>query len=301
MRRLAAVAALDLALRCLLLVALLPALTGCVAPGSRSSDAASPRPTSSASPATARPVATPGGQEPLAAGGGPPPLVVASDLDNMPFAGVDEDGRPVGRDVEMMEAVAAAMGRTVRWHRAPFETLLPAAQGGFADVVCATLGVTEERAEKVAFSRPYFETVVTVVVRAGAGEPRGWDDLDGLRVAAGKGTTSEDAVRAKLPRAVLVTEAKEGLTSAERLLLGDVDGIAMDGPAADALVVGSGGALATLHTPLARERYALALPKDRADLLAAVDAALQQFERSGQMDRWNGKWGLRPVESASGR
>ena len=30
------------------------------------------------------------------------PLVVASDLDNMPFAGVDEQGTPIGRDVEMM-------------------------------------------------------------------------------------------------------------------------------------------------------------------------------------------------------
>ncbi len=280
------------------LLTLLTALTGCVAPASRSADRAPTTAAPDAATSTAAPAATATDpRTPDAA----PPLVVASDLDNMPFAGVDEDGRAVGRDVEMMEAVAAAMGRTVRWHRAPFETLLPAAQGGFADVVCATLGVTEERAEKVAFSRPYFETVVTVVVRAGPGEPRGWDDLDGLRVAAGKGTTSEEAVRAKLPRAVLVTEAKEGLTSAERLLLGDVDGIAMDGPAADALVVGSGGALATLHTPLARERYALALPMDRADLLAAVDAALRQFERSGQMDRWNGKWGLRPVASAAGR
>jgi len=224
------------------------------------------------------------------------PLLVASDLDNMPFAGVDAAGNPIGRDVDMMNAVAEALGRPIEWHRADFETLLPAAQSGLVDMVCATLGVTAERAKKVSFSRPYFETVIAVVVRAGEGEPRGWDDLDDKLVAAGEGTTSERAVRAKLPRAILAPESKDALGAAERLLLGEVDGIAMDGPAADALVADSGAALTTLHTPLAPERYALALPQDREKLLTAVNEALRGFEASGQMRRWNGKWGLRPTK-----
>ena len=273
-----------------LLVALV-ACAACVQPTRRGADA-SPGP-SATSPAA-------GAAGAAGADAGPPPLVVASDLDNMPFAGVDGLGRAVGRDVEMMEALARELGREIRWHRAPFETLLPSAQAGFPDVVCATLGVTAERAQKVAFSRPYFETVITVVVRSGAGEPRGWDDLDGLSVAAGAGTTAERAVRAKLPRASLVTEQKSDLGAAERLLLGEVDGIAMDGPAADALVADSGGALTTLVTPLASERYALALPRDRADLLAQLDALLERFEAEGRLRRWNGKWGLRPVQAPAG-
>lgn len=259
-------------------------LSACVTPGR-----------TTAEPAATRPGAAPLAESPMA------PLVVASDLDNMPFAGVDEDGTPIGRDVEMMEAIAATLGRPIRWHRADFETLLPSAQGGWPDVVCATIGVTEERARKVAFSRPYFETVITVVVRSGAGEPRGWDDLNGLLVAAGTGTTSEDAVRRKLPRAVLAPVSKQGLTSAERLLLGEVDGIAMDGPNAEALVADSGGALTTLHTPLTAERYALVLPPGRTELLADINAALRDLERSGQLKRWNGKWGLRPVASSPDR
>ncbi len=229
----------------------------------------------------------------------PAELLVGSDLDNLPFAGVDAQGAPIGRDVEMMESIAAKLGRRIRWHRAPFDTLLPAARGGWTDVICATLGITEERAKTVLFSRPYFETVVTVVVRSGPGEPRGWDDLNGKLVAAGAGTTSESAVRSKLPRAQLALSAKQGLTSAERLLLGEVDGIAMDGPAADALVAGSGGALTTLHTPLATESYALALPKDRSQLVQLIDAALRELEASGDLQRLNGKWGVRSVGRSS--
>jgi ABC-type amino acid transport substrate-binding protein len=229
-------------------------------------------------------------------GPGPAPLLVASDLDNEPFAFLDENGQPAGRDVEMMEALAESLGRPITWHRSPFETLLPSAQGGFTDIVCATLGITPDRAQRVAFSRSYFDTVITVLVRSGAGEPRGWNDLDGRLVAAGQGTTSERAVREHLPRAVLVLENKNGLGSAERLILGEVDGIAMDGPNADALVAGSGGALDTLHTPLAAEHYALALPRDRRALLSDINAALLELERSGELTRLNGKWGLRPVK-----
>ena len=52
------------------------------------------------------------------------PLVVASDLANMPFAGLDAQGRPIGRDIEMMEAIAASLGRPIEWRRMDFETLL---------------------------------------------------------------------------------------------------------------------------------------------------------------------------------
>ncbi|RKY17023.1 MAG: hypothetical protein DRQ55_16725, partial [Planctomycetota bacterium] len=183
-------------------------------------------------------------------------LVVASDLDNMPFAGVDEDGTPRGRDVEMMQALARHMGRELSWKRIPFETLLPSAQAGLVDVVCATVGITPERAEKVDFSETYFETVIAVLVRSGVGEPRRWSDLDGKRVAAGAGTTSERAVRRVLPDARGIYQNKRGLSPAERLLVGDVDAVAMDGPNADAAVAASAGALRLLDTPLSIERYA---------------------------------------------
>lgn len=220
------------------------------------------------------------------------PLVVASDLDNMPFAGVDELGRPVGRDVEMMEALAEALGREIEWKRRPFETLLPAAQGGYVDVVCATLGITPERAEKVSFTRPYFETVIQVVVRAGDGEPRSWQDLVGRKVAAGRDTTSERALITTLPSTQAVLENKSGLNAAERLLVGEVDGVVMDGPNAAELVRSSEGALALLEPPLATERYGLALPLGAETLRAALDRALEAMRRDGSLEALNRRWGL---------
>ena len=225
-----------------------------------------------------------------------PPLVVASDLDNMPFAGLDTDGTPEGRDVAMMEALAERIGRSITWRQIPFETLLPSAQAGLVDVVCATVGITPERAALVDFGEPYFETVIDVVVRTGPGEPRRWADLDGRPVAAGVGTTSERAVRRVLPRALGRFENKAGLSAAERLLVGEVDGVAMDGPAAAALVAASAGSLTTLDTPLAAERYALVFPSDRDALRRALDGALADMRRMGELARLDSTWGTSPRE-----
>lgn len=228
------------------------------------------------------------------------PLVVASDLENPPFAEVDADGREKGRDVEMMEAIATALRRPIEWRRMPFVELLPAVERGDVDVACATLGITPERARRVAFSVPYFETEIAAIARTGEGEPRSVGDLDGKKVAAGKGTTSERAVLLRIPRAAGVFENKNQLPAQERLLAREVDAAVLDGPSADAIVARSGGALTRLAGDLGAESYALALPKSRTELLAKINRALLGMKERGEMRALDAKYALRPRVSNGG-
>lgn len=218
------------------------------------------------------------------------PLVALSDLDNAPFAWVDESGQARGRDVEMMEALAGSLGRELEWRRMPFNELLDALERGEGDVVCATLGITPQREARFDFTTPYFETAIAVVVRAdGPADPLA---LGAGRVSAGLGTTSEYAARAELPEAVLVLEDKTGRTLTQRLVAGEVDAAVMDGPAADALVGAAEGALVRWSQDLAAERYALALRDGDRDLLARLDAALASMRESGAMARLDERHGL---------
>lgn len=225
-----------------------------------------------------------------------PTLIVASDLDNMPFAGVDQLGQPIGRDVEMMRLLADRLGRPLHWLRMPFDELLDAVEAGEVDVVCATIGITAERDTRIDFSDPYFTTAIEVVVRRGPGEPRRWADLDGRKVAAGRGTTSERALRRVLPRSIGVYENKSRLGAFERLLSGAVDGLAMDGPNARALVGQHATELTLLLTPLASERYALVVGTGRRELQATLDRALAGLRRDGTMAELDTAWGLQPTD-----
>jgi polar amino acid transport system substrate-binding protein len=220
------------------------------------------------------------------------PLVVASDLDNPPFAGVDAAGAPVGRDVGMMAMLAREIGRELEWRRMPFAQLLPAVEAGEVDIVCATIGVTPERARRVAFTVPYFRTAIAVVARAGAGEPRTLSDLAGRRVSAAAGTTSERAVRLRVPRALGVFENAKGTPALERLLAREVDAAVMDGPAADALVARSEGSLVRLAGALDVELYALALPLEDAALASSLDEALAAMSADGRLRALDARYGL---------
>jgi polar amino acid transport system substrate-binding protein len=223
---------------------------------------------------------------------GPQALVVASDLDNPPFASVDESGVPVGRDVEMMQEIAAHLGRRLEWKRMPFDRLLAAVETREVDLVCATIGVTPERAERVAFTRPYYRTAIAVVVRVGRGEPTSLAELAGKRVAAGAGTTSQRAVQRRLGASIGVFENKGEVPAGERLITGEIDAAVMDGPAADALVGEGLGRLARLPEGLATESYALVLPKGEQLLLAELDVHLERLDRTGRLRRLNERFGL---------
>jgi len=221
-----------------------------------------------------------------------PPLRVASDLDNAPFAFVDDTGAAHGRDVEMMQELAARLGRELLWVRMPFADLLPAVEEGAVDAVCATIGITPERAERVAFTRPYYRTAIAVVVRAGDGEPKSLADLDGMRVSGAEGTTSERAVHLHLPNARPAAPAGKDLPATDLLLAGELDAAVSDGPAADAMVRASGGRLVRLTEDLEREDYAIVVTLGHAELLRELDAALATLDRSGWLTALDERYGL---------
>tara|TARA_R110002094_G_scaffold72294_1_gene80615 strand:- start:203 stop:982 length:780 start_codon:yes stop_codon:yes gene_type:complete len=219
-------------------------------------------------------------------------LLIASDLDNMPFAGVAEDGTPIGRDVEMMQRLCERAGFALSWSRMPFDQLLPKVEDGRVDVVCATLGITEERAQRVLFVGPYFHTQIAVVVRTGEGEPRSIIELDQLSVSGAAGTTSQRAIMRHLPGSTGVFENKTGGSARYRLLSREIDAAVMDGPAADALVAQSAGKLRRIVEPLAWERYALALPKTHTEVAARLQQALFEMESNGELKELDRRHGL---------
>lgn len=218
-------------------------------------------------------------------------LIVGCDLANPPFAS-GTPAQPMGRDVDMMQRIGARLGVPIVWEQIPFEHLLEVLERGEVDVVCATLGITPEREQRVLFTQPYFETEIALVVRAGPGEPRTFAALAGKRVGAGVGTTSERAVRRMLGNALCVPASKVGATTAELLLAGELDAAAMDGPNADQMVAGSEGRLARLKGSLDKERYALAVSKQRPGLRDKLDLVLDEMVKNRTLSELDRTYGL---------
>ena len=221
-----------------------------------------------------------------------PRLLVASDLANPPFAWVDAEGEPRGRDVEMTQLLAQALERELVWRPMPFDQLLDAVESGAVHMAVATLGRTPEREARLPFTRTYYQTSISVVVRRGNGEPTTTTDLAGRTVSAGRGTTSEDAARLHLATSTIAEPSAKGDTSLDRLLAGEVDALVLDTPNARALVELYPTALALLEPALTEEHYAIPVRKDDPGLLASLNAALENLDSTGQLTELNTRHGL---------
>lgn len=219
-------------------------------------------------------------------------LRVACDFDNAPFAFVDDAGAYGGRDVEMMESLGKEMGVTIEWVKLPFEQLLPAAERNEVDAVCATVGITKKRGERVLFTRPYFATRIAALVRVGEGEPKSLHDLAGKKVAASPGTTSEFAMRSHLQNAVAVFDNTAKKKADVRLLEREVDAVVQDGPDADDFADTSEGRLTVLTEPVAIELYAIVVSPKQSAWIPRLDAALDALDRDGRLTALDARHGL---------
>lgn len=81
------------------------------------------------------------------------------------------------------------------------ETLL---QNKTVDAVFATYSITPERAQKVAFAGPYYQSGDAIMVKKGNNDIKGVDDLNGKTVATESNSTAALAVKKKAPKAKIL-------------------------------------------------------------------------------------------------
>lgn len=131
-------------------------------------------------------------------------LRVGVNPDYRPFSFEDASGERVGVDIELAKALSQALGVELEI-TAPerFADLLPMLEAGDLDVVVAGMSITFERAMRVDFSKPYFDTGVSVMMNVGTSARLG---------IAGAETADEllDAVAGRAPGSELTVAVTEG-------------------------------------------------------------------------------------------
>ena len=82
-------------------------------------------------------------------------LRVGCDAAFAPFTYTDENGKLIGFDVDLINAIAAEMGYTVDMKGYPFDGIIPTLITNNIDLIISGFTISPERAKRVDFSDPY--------------------------------------------------------------------------------------------------------------------------------------------------
>lgn len=217
-------------------------------------------------------------------------LKVGAEATFPPFEFQDEKTKEyVGFDIELAKAVGKQMGYQVEIQNMGFDGLIPALQTGSIDMIASAMSITDERAQKVNFSQPYYKSGLSIVVRKDNNSINGFKDLEGKKIAVQIGTTS--AKEAQKIKNAQVREFNSNSEAYMELVNGGADAVVNDLPVNQYYLAQTGGKDAKLVGEVANaEEYGLAVAKNNKELADKVNKALDELKKNGEYDKIYKKW-----------
>lgn len=119
-------------------------------------------------------------------------LLICSDIPYPPFEAYDENGNPVGLDIDMGTEIANRLGLQAQIVNSVFDTIIASAAAGKCDVIMSDMNITTDRSKQISFIE-YLQVGQSILVAKG--NPQNISastDLCGQSVAAESGTTEVD-------------------------------------------------------------------------------------------------------------
>ena len=213
-------------------------------------------------------------------------LRVATDATFPPMEFV-ENGKKTGFDVELVEAVAAKMGKKVEWVDIDFKGLVPGLIAKRYDMAVSAIYITDERKKVVDFTQPYYAGGLVAMVKDGSPITT-LADLNGKKVSVQVGTKSVGYLTDNYPKVQRV-EVEKNQEMFNLVDIGRADAAVTGKPAAFQYVRTRGG-MKVLPEQLTTEEYGMAIRKDTPELTAAVNTALDQLKADGGYQVLVNKW-----------
>lgn len=234
-----------------------------------------------------------GGGSDTADGGGDSALqdsyVVASDTSFVPFA-FEEDGEYVGFDMDIINTLADRVGFEIDLETTNFDGIIPGLQTGSFDIAIAGIGITEERAEVIDYTSPYYMSGLRMAVPIDNDEIENVEDLEGRTIATRLGSTSAAFIEENIEGATANTyeQLDQAYLSVEG---GGSDAILYDAPNVEYYVETAGAdSLKVTGDLFEAENYGIAVSKGNEDLVEALNDALAEIIDDGTYAEIHSEW-----------
>lgn len=218
-------------------------------------------------------------------------LIIGVDDKFAPMGFRDDNNELTGFDIEYAEAAAEHMGMEVKFQPIDWKTKETELSSGRIDLIWNGYTITDERKEKVLFTKPYLSNAQVVVTKADADIEK-LDDLDGKVVGLQALSSAADALSANPIESKIksISEYADNVLALTDLKIGRVDAVVIDEVVIDYYMAQEEDTFKVIGDELAPEEYGIGVKKGNEALLEKLQAALDQMNEDGTAEEISVKW-----------
>ncbi|MGI6874775.1 ABC transporter substrate-binding protein [Amycolatopsis sp. 3B14] len=225
-------------------------------------------------------------------------IVVGQDQSYAPNEFVDEQGKVVGFDVDLGNAIAQKLGLTTEYQNAAFSGILAGLGAGQYELAMSSFTINSERLQTVDMVS-YYSAGTSLAVPKGNPDKISLDDLCGKNIAVQQGTVQVDDLAARSQQctssgkpAINVQQFQQQTDVNLQVQTKRSQAMLADSPVVDYAVKQTGGAVETVGQPYDAAPYGIAIKKDQGSYAQAIQGAVQALIDDGTYAKILAKWGL---------
>ncbi|TYP79083.1 transporter substrate-binding domain-containing protein [Paenibacillus methanolicus] len=212
--------------------------------------------------------------------------VFGTDATYPPFE-FEKDGKYVGIDIDLLNAIAAEEGFEVEIKPMDFKGIIPGITSGQLDGAVAGISITEERKKVVDFTEPYYEAGLSLIVHKDTADIDNPEDLKGKVIAIKKGTSG--AIKAEELAKQYGAEVKyfdDSPAMYQEVSNKNADVTIEDFPVISyKIAVDPNSNLKIVGDRLNGDFYGMAVEKDDSELLQKLNDGLKKLKENGKYDK----------------
>jgi polar amino acid transport system substrate-binding protein len=212
-----------------------------------------------------------------------------------PFTEQNAAGEWVGFEVDFANALCEEMQVECEHVGVAWDGIIPALTSGNIDVIIASMSITDERRQTIAFSDRYYYTASTFVAPAGSGLDVSPEGMQGKIIGVQTGTTNAGYAEQTYTDGVEIKYYNTQDEVNADLVAGRIDVMLADQLAMDAFLNSEAGAgmeevaVAPEH-PAFGEGIGVGVRQEDTELLEKVNAAIASLLESGRYDEIAGQY-----------
>nr|WP_139125077.1 transporter substrate-binding domain-containing protein [Bacillus solimangrovi] len=192
-----------------------------------------------------------------------------------------EGGELKGFDVEIGYALAEKMGLEPNPVTTPWETILQGLKGKKFDAIIGSMAITNERAEQVNFTEPYYYSGGTIFISANNEQIQSSEDLKDKVIGVVAQSTYDDAAKKFTEN---IKYYNSDVTALNDLTVkGRIDAV-ITSPVVGYEAQKAGLEIKEAGEPLWIEQIGIAVHKDNEKLLEELNQALAEIKEDGTYD-----------------